>query len=69
MPRRITGLPRGMVPRLTPPVDMSRYLGSYRDEVRRLEREIADAVAIGAAGLMVELLADGDAIAQRRNER
>lgn len=40
---RISGLPRGMVPRLRPPVDMSRYLGSYRDEVRRLHQDISKA--------------------------
>lgn len=40
---RITGLPRGMVPRYTPPADMSRFYGSYRAEVRRLETAASDA--------------------------
>ena len=41
MPKPITGLPRGHVPRFPPPPDRSENFGSYTQEARRL-RSAAD---------------------------
>lgn len=43
MPKPITGLPKGHVPRYRPPADNSHLFGSHTQEARRLRRAADEA--------------------------
>ncbi|MCM8735162.1 hypothetical protein M5E06_13315 [Azospirillum sp. A1-3] len=57
MPKPITGLPRGHVPRYRPPADNSHLFGSYREEAASLKRAADAAEWAGDTAKADELLA------------
>jgi hypothetical protein len=67
-----TGLPRGHVPRYTPPADNGHLFGSYSAEARRLERAASDAEWVGdftrADALRAELASVRDAQAMTTSD-